>query len=327
MSWVPSNPRRKWEHYTVSYTITTNQWLESLVWLINASNRRRGWTSSKKNSVFLCKEFHQVWNSLLKAPDSVKEIDSRVICSSTCSSHSNEPWAIDRLALYVTLMKLIPFCENPCVLKVKLLVYSKWKNLVSSKWKLNWPCGSVHLIQIYIYIRCNSCGTTYLGDGDRVVIPVDGEDVHEAYEGLEDDEQLNNSKQKLLHDDTGWHEKFTSVLSLVEQGVNGPTSTNRSFGTNSSSHNQTLNYQDKILEAADCSKRRAALYYHSARAASSSAHTDNIQSHRDPRSRLPSHHQQFANWIATLWLTSASNKTIYIWLWFSSVSVSVHVWT
>lgn len=42
-------------------------------------------------SVFLCKEFHQVWNSLLKAPDSVKEVDSKVICSSTCSSHSDEP--------------------------------------------------------------------------------------------------------------------------------------------------------------------------------------------------------------------------------------------
>jgi hypothetical protein len=141
----------------------------------------------------------------------------------------------------------------------------------------------VHLVHIYIY-RCNSCSTTYLEDGDQVIIPVDGEYVHEAYEGLEDDD-LNNSKQELLHDDTGWHEKFTSVVSLVEQGVNGPTSTNRSFGTNCS-HNQTLNYHDKKLEAADCSKRRAALY-HSARAASSSAHTDNTQSHRDPRSRLP----------------------------------------
>ena len=215
---------------------------------------------------------------------------------------------------------LCPKSEAPCVFKVKKPCVFK----VEIKLTM-WKCAFDP--NIYIYIRCNSCGTTYLGDGDRVVIPVDGEDVHEAYEGLEDDDDLNNSKQKLLHDDTGWHEKFTSVLSLVEQGVNGPTSTNRSFGTNSSSHNQTLNYQDKILEAADCSKRRAALYYHSARAASSSAHTDNIQSHRDPRSRLPSHHQQFANWIATLWLTSASNKTIYIWLWFSSVSVSVYVWT
>lgn len=152
----------------------------------------------------------------------------------------------------------------------------------------------MHLIQIY---RCNSCSPTYLEDGDQVINPVDVEDVHEAYEGLEDDD-LNNSKQELLHDDTGWHEKFTSVLSLVEQGVNGPISTNRSIGTNSS-HNRTSNYQGKKLEAADCSKRRAALY-HSARAASSSAHTDNIQSYRDPRSRLPSHHQQFANWIATL---------------------------
>ena len=46
--------------------------------------------------------------------------------------------------------------------------------------------------------RCNSCSTTYLEDGDQVIIPIDGEDVHEAYEGLEDDD-LNNSKQDLLH--------------------------------------------------------------------------------------------------------------------------------
>lgn len=41
-------------------------------------------------SVILCKEFHQLWNNLLKAPDSVNEIDSKVMCSSTYSSHSNE---------------------------------------------------------------------------------------------------------------------------------------------------------------------------------------------------------------------------------------------
>lgn len=175
---------------------------------------------------------------------------------------------------------------------VKILVYSKWKTLCLQSG--NWPSGDVHLIRI---CRCHGCSTTYLEDGDQVIKPVDVEDVHDAYEGLQDDD-LNNSKQELLHDDAGWLEKFTSVLCLVEQGVNGPTSINRSIDTNSS-HNQTLNYEDKKLETADCSKRRAALC-NSARAATSSAHTDNVQSYRDPRSQLPSHHQKFANQIASL---------------------------